>query len=183
MPATSYNFFGLLFGPTRFFWRSAEEGRSDKKYPAFRRMNHRKMEAQYAEAKEELIGELKEKTTTITIKDFTPAGVRAEYNQLGEITGKINARHIETVTALFKPDGTVEYEGRGVSTTSDGETFLETSKGKGRTETPSKISFEGETSYQTASKKLAWLNGVKGRHEGTYNSDTGEASIKLYGKR
>jgi len=31
------------------------------------------MEAQYAEAKKNLIVELKEKTTTITVKDFSPA--------------------------------------------------------------------------------------------------------------
>ncbi len=140
------------------------------------------METQYAEAKEELLGELKEKTTTITIKDFTPAGVRAEYNQQGEVRGKFNSRHIETVSALFKPDGTVEYEGRGVDITSDGETFLVTAKGKGRQESPTTIRFEGETNYQTASKKLAWLNTTKGRHEGTYNNATGEASIRLYGK-
>ena len=66
------------------------------------------MEAQYAEAKEELLGEVKEKTTTITVKDFTPAGVRAEYNQQGEVKGRYNAIHIETVTVLFKPDGTAE---------------------------------------------------------------------------
>ena len=140
------------------------------------------MEAQYAEAKEELIGELKEKTTTITIKEFTPVGVRAEYNQQGEVRGKLNSRHIETVSALFKPDGTVEYEGRGVDTTSDGETFLVTSKGKGKQEGPTIVRFEGESNYQTASKKLAWLNTTKGRHQGTYNNTTGEASIRLYGK-
>ncbi|HZY94109.1 MAG TPA: hypothetical protein VFE98_04510 [Candidatus Bathyarchaeia archaeon] len=140
------------------------------------------MEAQYAEVKGELIGELREKTTTITIKDFTPSGVRAEYNQQGEVHGKIDSRHLETVSALFKPDGTVEYEGKGIDTTSDGEFFLVTSKGKGRQETPTTIRFEGESTYQTASAKLAWLNNTKGKHEGTYNNTTGEASIRLYGK-
>ena len=140
------------------------------------------MEAQYAEAKGELIGELKSKTTTITIKDFTPAGVRAEYNMQGEIKGRINSRHIETVTALFKPDGTIEYEDRSVDTTSDGDVVLGTGKGKARQDNPTKISFEGESNYQTASSKLAWLNNLKGRHEGTYNVVTGEASVKLYGK-
>ncbi len=141
------------------------------------------MEAQYAEAKEELLAELKEKTTTVTVKEFTPAGVRAEYNMQGETRGKFDSRHLETVSVLVKADGTVEYEGRGIDITSDGETFLLTGKGKGRQENPTTIRFEGETSYQTASKKLAWLNTVKGRHEGTYNNVPGEASIRLYGKR
>ncbi len=140
------------------------------------------MEAQYAEAKEELLGEVKEKTTTITVKDFTPAGVRAEYNQQGEVKGRYNATHIETVTVLFKPDGTAEYESRGIDSTIDGDTILLTAKGKGKGETPTKISFEGETTFQTASKKLAWLNNVKARHQGTANPVTGEASYKLYGR-
>src|SRR2546425_13085114 len=101
------------------------------------------MEAQYAEAKEELLGEVNEKTTTITVKDFTPAGVRAEYNQQGEVKGRYNAMHIETVTVLFKPDGTAEYEGRGIDSTSD--TILTTAKGKGKGETPTTMSFEAET--------------------------------------
>jgi hypothetical protein len=140
------------------------------------------MEAQYAEAKEELLGEVKEKTTTITVKDFTPAGVRVEYNQQGEVKGRYNALHIETVTVLFKPDGTAEYEGRGIDTTTEGDTILLTAKGRGKGETPTRISFEGETTFQTASKKLAWLNSVKARHKGTANPVTGEASYSLYGK-
>src|SRR6266705_1413350 len=52
------------------------------------RVNHLGMETQYAEAKGELLFELKEKTTTVTIKDFTPAGVRSEYNLQGQVKGK-----------------------------------------------------------------------------------------------
>jgi len=140
------------------------------------------MEAQYAEAKEELIGELREKITTITVKDFSPAGIRVEYNSEGEVTGRYNARHIETVSGLVKPDGSSDYEARAIDTTSDGDTILITAKGKGMVETPTKSRFEGEHTFQTASKKLAWLNTVKGRHEGTYNPATGEVSIRLYGK-
>src|SRR2546425_3488073 len=140
------------------------------------------MEAQYAEAKEELIGELKEKTTTITVKDFSPAGIRIEYNSEGEVIGRYSARHIETASVLVKPDGTSEYEARGIDTTNDGDTILITAKGRGWVETPTKSRFEGEDTFQTASKKLAWLNTVKGRHEGTFNPATGEVSIRLYGK-
>jgi len=140
------------------------------------------MEAQYAEAKENLIAELKEKTTSITIKDFSPAGIRVDYNSEGEVTGMYNARHIETASGLVKPDGSSEYEARGIDTTSDGDTILITARGKGRVETPTSSRLEGEHTFQTASKKLAWLNKVKGRHEGTYNPATGEVSIRLYGK-
>jgi len=71
---------------------------------------------------------------------------------------------------------------RGIDTTSDGDTILITARGKGRVETPTSSTLEGEHTFQTASKKLAWLNKVKGRHEGTYNPATGEVSIRLYGK-
>src|SRR6059036_3930056 len=114
---------------TRLDCRSAEEGRSDKKYPDEREDDQSKMEAQYAEAKEDLIVELKEKTTTITVKDFSPAGIRVDYNSEGEVTGMYNARHIETVSGLVKPDGSSEYEARAIDTTSDGDTILITAKG------------------------------------------------------
>ena len=140
------------------------------------------MEAQYAEAKEEVILELKAKTTTITVKDFTPAGARLEYNLQGQVTGRYNAQHIETVNALLKPDATGEYEIRIVETTSDGDVILGTGKGKARTESSGMIMVEGETKLMTSSKKLAWVNNIKGRHEGSYNPATGESLLRLHAK-
>ena len=49
------------------------------------------MEAQYAEAKEELLLESKAKNTTRTIKDFSPAGIRLEDNFEGESKGVYTA--------------------------------------------------------------------------------------------
>jgi len=167
---------------TRLDCRSAEEGRSDKKYPDQREDDKSEMEAQYAEVKEDLIVELKEKTTTVTVKDFSSAGIKIDYNSEGEVKGRYIARHIETASVLIKPDGTSEYEARGIETTSDGDTILITGKGRGWVETPMKNRFEGENTFQTSSKKLAWLNNVKGRHEGTFNPATGEVTINLYGK-
>jgi hypothetical protein len=40
----------------------------------------------------------------------------------------------------------------------------------------------GETTFQTSSKKLAWLNGMKARHEGEYNPVAGENDFRVYGK-
>jgi hypothetical protein len=140
------------------------------------------METQYAEAKEELLGELKGKTTSITVKDFTPTGARLEYNFQGEIKGRINGRAISTVTVLFKPDGTSEYETRAIYASSEGDTILVTSNGHSRRENPTTSRLEGKDTYQTLSKRLAWLNDTKGRQEGTYNPVTGEGLLKLYGK-
>jgi hypothetical protein len=141
------------------------------------------MEAQYAEAKEELLLESKAKNTTRTIKDFSPAGIRLEDNFEGESKGVYNATLYGTINALVKPDGTNEYEVRQIDTTSDGDSILLYFKGKSIRETPTHNRFVGENTFQTASKKLRWLNGIKGRHEGEYNPVTGEQTLRVYGKR
>ncbi len=43
------------------------------------------MEAQYVEAKGELLTEVRLKTTTVTVRDFTPSGARIDYNIQGEV--------------------------------------------------------------------------------------------------
>ena len=146
-------------------------------------MKGQELETQYVEAKGELLFELKAKTTTVTVKEFTPAGVRTETNLQGEMRGKFNAIHLETVIALAKPDGTVEYEVHGISTTQDGDTVLNTSKGRGRLENPTMGRYEGEDTFQTFSNKLAWLNSTKAQHEATYNFVTGELLVKSHAKK
>lgn len=141
------------------------------------------METQYVEAKGELLFELKAKTTTITVKDFTPAGIRTEYNLQGEVKGRFDAMHIETATVLGKPDGTFEFEVKSINATNDGDTVLITSKGKGRQETPTTARFQTEDSIQTNSAKLAWLNSTKTQGEGTYHFPTGELVAKFYAKK
>jgi len=138
--------------------------------------------AQYAEAKEELILEYKMKTTTRAVKDFMPSGVRSESNFEGDVKGRYTARCIATVIGLTKLDGTAEYEGKEIDTTSDGDVILLTFNGRGRPENPTLGGIEGETAFQTAPKKLSWINGMKVRHGGTFNHATGEALVKVYGK-
>ncbi len=133
-------------------------------------------------AKGELVSELKAKTTTVTVKEFTPDGIRADYNLEGDVTGKYNARNTATVHGLIKPDGTFEFEGRSVNLTKDGEVVLTTFKGHGRNETPTLGRFEAEESYMTSSSKLSWLNTTKTQSEGTYNFATGESTSKAYKK-
>ena len=69
------------------------------------------MQAQTQMTKGELIGEIQGKTITRTVKDISPNGVRLEFNDEAQVTGKYNAGHIETTNALLKPDGTIEWEG------------------------------------------------------------------------
>ncbi len=129
---------------------------------------------------EEFLSELAEKTTSVTIKEFTPEGVRISYNLQGKTRGQYEAAHMETVDAMFKPDGTYEFEARGLDQIDDGDMVLIRAKGTGTPVSPTSIHAVGEATYQTLSKKLDWLNSAKGRFEGTYNTQTGEFIGKAF---
>jgi len=132
---------------------------------------------------EEFLGELAEKTTSVTIKEFTPEGVLISYNLQGPVKGQYEAAHMETVDAMFKPDGTYEFEARGIDQTNDGDMVLTRAKGIGKTVSPTSVHAEGEATYQTLSKKLEWLNSAKGRFEGTYDLSTGEFVAKIFAQK
>ena len=132
---------------------------------------------------EEFVGELAEKTTSVTIKEFTPEGVRISYNLQGKMKGQYEAAHMETVDAMFKPDGTYEFEARGLDQTDDGDMILIRVKGTGKQVSPTSVHAEGEATYQTLSQKLAWLNSAKGRFEGTYDTSTGEFIAKVFAQK
>ena len=140
------------------------------------------MESQHMDAKEELLLELRGKNTTRTIKDFSPEGIKLENNLEGESKGVYNATFYATINLLVKPDRTIDYEVRQIDTTSDGETILLYFRGKSIIESPTHNRFEGEITFQTSSKKFAWLNGIKARHEGEYNPVKGENNFRVYGK-
>ncbi len=132
---------------------------------------------------EEFLGELAEKTTSVTIKEFTPEGVRISYNLQGTVKGQYDASHMETVDAMFKPDGTYEFEARGLDQLEGGDMVLIRAKGTGRQVSPTSIHAVGEVTYQTLSKTLDWLNKAPGRFEGTYNTQTGEFIAKVFAQK
>lgn len=132
---------------------------------------------------EEFLGELAEKTTSVTIKEFTAEGVRISYNLEGRMTGQYEAAHMETVDAMFKPDGTYEFEARGLDQTDAGDMVLIRAKGTGKQVSPTSVQAEGEATFQTLSKSLEWLNSAKGRFEGTFNNSTGEFVAKVFSQR
>ena len=129
---------------------------------------------------EEFLGELAEKTTSVTIREFTPDGVRISYNLQGKTRGQYEADHMETVEAIFKPDGTYEFEALGIDQTTEGEAILVRSKGTAKQVSPTSVQVEGEGTFMTQSKNLAWLNSAKGRFEGTYTTTTGEFIAKVF---
>lgn len=93
--------------------------------------------------------------------------------------GKYSATHLETFNVLLKPDGTREGETRGVEYTKDG-TILFTSKLTGRMVDPVRRVLESEVTFETTSKKLAWLNSTRGLGEIEINVATGIATGKTY---
>jgi hypothetical protein len=139
--------------------------------------------SQPAVAQEALLLELTSKNTTRSIKDFAPEGIRLESNLEGEAKGVYDATFYATITMLVKPDRTIDYEARQIHTTSDGDTVLVYYKGTSIIEGPTQNRFVGETTFQTGSKKLGWLNQVKARHEGEYDPVAGENDFRVYGTR
>jgi len=139
--------------------------------------------AQPANAKEELLLTLTSKNTTRSIKDFAPEGIRLESNLEGEATGVYSAKFYATITMLVKPDRTIDAETRQIHTTTEGETVLVYYKTTSIILSPTQNKFVGETTFQTASKKLAWLNRVKARVEGEYDPVAGENHFRVYGTR
>ena len=141
------------------------------------------MGSQPADGQEELLLELTSKNTTRSIKDFAPEGIKLESNLEGEAKGVYDATFYATIMMLVKPDRTIDYEARQIHTTSDGDTVLVYFKGTSIIESPTRNRFVGETTFQTGSKTLGWLNQVKARHEGEYNPVAGENDFRVYGKR
>jgi hypothetical protein len=139
--------------------------------------------SQPADGQEELLLELTSKNTTRSIKDFAPEGIKLESNLEGEAKGVYDATFYATIMMLVKPDRTIDYEARQIHTTSDGDTVLVYFKGTSIIESPTRNRFVGETTFQTGSKKLGWLNQVKARHEGEYNPVAGENDFRVYGER
>jgi hypothetical protein len=128
----------------------------------------------------EPMAEIKEKTTSVTIKEFRPDGAMMEYNAQGETKGKYHAMHTETVNVKLNMDGTNEWEAKGMDITKEGDVVMITGKGTGKQEKGMEGSFKGETTYMTNSPRLSWLNNSKGMIEGMTDQKNGEATIKIY---
>jgi hypothetical protein len=140
-------------------------------------------QAQIKNNKGELIGELRGKSVTTTIKEITPFGVRIATNATGQFTGKYTAPYMDTVNISLNRDGTAQYEMKAIQNTMEGDFVIVTSRGDGKSTSPTTMEFEGEVAYMTQSQKLAWLNTTKGWIEGTANNATGEVQAKIYAQK
>ena len=133
--------------------------------------------------KKEMLAEVKVKVDAIIIKDFNKEGAMMQYNSSGEVKGRYHGNHIETVDALFKMDGTSEWESRGMDMTKDGDLIMMTAKGTGRSESATTSSFKGEVTYMTNAPRLSWLNNMKGWVEGMMDLKNGQAEMKVYAEQ
>jgi len=132
--------------------------------------------------KGELIGELRGKTITTTVKAISPFGVTLSSNGTGQFTGKYAASDIETMTVYLNRDGSVQYEVKAIQNTMEGDMVVMTSRSHGKSTGPT-TALEGEVVFMTQSTKLAWLNTTKGWAEGSMNNATGEFQAKFYAQK
>ena len=98
-------------------------------------------------------------------------------------TSTIAATDFElTLRRRVRPAAATRHPQRQLAT-DEGDTVLVDFTVKSIRESATRNRFEGENTFQTASKKLAWLNGTKSRHEGEYNPVTGEQNLRVYATR
>jgi hypothetical protein len=146
-------------------------------------MSNVQAQSQSLNKKGELIGELRGKTITTTVKAISPFGVSLSSNGTGQFTGKYAASQIETMDVSLDRDGAIQYEVKALQNTMEGDMVVMTSSGHGKSTGPTTVALEGEVVFMTQSTKLAWLNTTKGWAEGTLNHATGEYSAKFYAQK
>src|ERR1700733_3489308 len=94
------------------------------------------VQTQTQSKKGELIGEVRGKNVTTTIKDVSPFGVRLQSNGNGECPGRNTASEMETVNVSMDRNGVSQFEARVIQTTKDGEFVSITSRGNGKAAGP-----------------------------------------------
>jgi hypothetical protein len=129
--------------------------------------------------KTEMLVEIKEKTATVIIKEFSPDGAMIQYNSSDEAKGEnYRANHMETTDVKMKMDGTNEWESRSMEMTKEGNVVMISGRGTGRSN-----NFSGEVTYMTNSPRLSWRNNTKAHVEGTTDTKSNEATIKVWAQK
>lgn len=127
-----------------------------------------------------LLGELKLKTVTTTVKEVSPLGIRIEQNQDGDFVGRYIAHHIATRETFLKPDGSSEWNAVFYQRTQEGDIVYGTAHGTRKMTDPTTSKGESEAIIMTESPKLSWLNMKKAKGESTVDIATGETHFKMY---
>jgi hypothetical protein len=128
----------------------------------------------------ELLFEGTENTSSINNKEFSPQGARIDVTTTGKVAGKVAGLILTTHNALMKPDGTGEADVRSI-VFSNGEPLFVWGRSTGKVVDPTPTyKIEYDLTFQTPSKRLAYLNTTKGWAESLYNFATGENNLKVY---
>jgi hypothetical protein len=130
--------------------------------------------------KGELIFENHSKIVTTSVREISPTGIKLESNSQDQLTGRVKAQGVSTITILQKTDGTAEWELKGIATTPEGDSFAGWGKGTGKNTGPTTQAVQGELTFMTQSPKLAWLNNAKVWAEGSGDTAKGEFVGKFY---
>ena len=128
----------------------------------------------------ELILEAKEQATSVNIKDFSPEGARFDITLSGKVNGKVSGIIMTTHNVLAKPDGSGDVDFKSMIF-SEGEPIFVWGKATAKMVDPAPTEQIMESwTFQTPSKKLAYLNTTKGSAEAQFNLATGEYHVKVY---
>ena len=125
----------------------------------------------------DLIVEERSKTTGVRV---LPDG---KVEQSAQGSGKawgVEYNSVETFMTTFRPDGTLWFEGQGISTTKDGDAVMFRGSGLGRSTGPGWSSAgRGTIYFQTQSQRLAKANQTVGVFE--FESDAeGNGHVKIW---
>lgn len=141
------------------------------------------MQATTQVAKGELLFELQGKTSSWTIKEITPHGVKMQMNDEARSTGKLNGAQINTVDAFMKTDGTQDWESRALLNTPEGDMVIVSGRGTGRRPNPNLATWQGDLVFMSQAPRLSWLNNTKGWVEGSAEMAQGTYQAKIYAKK
>lgn len=108
----------------------------------------------------EVLGEESGKITGHRVARAGAGGPRVEitFQSTGKLLG-IEYRGLGTYWSAMRPGGFLYGEGQGVLMTKDGDSIIWVGQGTGRFKPGGGLSWRGAVYYETASSKLARLNG------------------------
>ena len=122
----------------------------------------------------EQILSIRGKNVSTTIRDVSHLGIVLEQNSTLETEGEFEGQGFSTVTIHMKPDGSSQYEQKGFVNTPKGDFVTIWGRGTGKNTSPANTTWEGEVRFMTQSEKLASLNDIAYRVEGTGDQAEGE---------
>ncbi len=127
--------------------------------------------------------EIHDKSVTTTVRDISESGIKLEQNSTSQVTGKVNAMGMSTISYTLKTDGSNVWELKGIMNTMEGDFVAVWGGGTGKATGPTTAAWTGEVHFMSTSPKLAWLNTVKGWVEGSGDNAKGEAWGKVFAQK